>query len=55
MSGARLAVAVREGTGDQLKKAQTGDLQVTLESVRPVIDKWIDAFAINAANYIKPK
>ena len=54
VSGARLAVAVREGTGDQLKKAQTGDLQVTLDSVKPVIDKWIDAFAINAANYIKP-
>jgi hypothetical protein len=55
VSGARLAVAVREGTGEQLKKEQTGGLQVTLESVRPVIDKWIDAFAITAANYIKPK
>jgi hypothetical protein len=55
VSGARLAVAVREGTGDQLKKAQTGDLQVTLDSLKPVLDKWIDAFAITAANYIKPK
>ena len=55
MTGGRLAVAVREGTGEVLKQARGGDKQVTLDSVKPVIDKWIDAVAAGSTQYIRPK
>ena len=55
VSGARLALGVREGTGDRLKQAATGGPQVTLNELKPVIDKWIDAFAASASQRIRPK
>lgn len=55
VSGARLAVAVREGTGDRLKEAKGGGKQITLDELRPVIDKWVDAFAAAASQRIKSK
>lgn len=55
MTGGRLAVAVREGTGEILKQARGGQKQVTLDSVKPLLDKWIDAAAAGATQYIKPK
>ena len=55
MTGGRLAVAVREGTGEVLKQARGGEKQVTLDSVKPVIDKWIDAAAAGATQFIKAK
>lgn len=55
VTGARLAVGVREGTGERLKEARTSGTQITLESLKPVIDKWIDAFAAGAVTYIGPK
>ncbi|MGH9577299.1 MAG: DUF3313 domain-containing protein, partial [Terriglobales bacterium] len=54
MTGGRLAVAVREGTGEALKQARTGG-KVTLDSLKPVLDKWIDAAAAGATQFIKPK
>lgn len=55
VSGERLALGVREGTGDRLKEAASGGTLVTLDELKPVIDKWIDAFAISASQRIKPK
>jgi hypothetical protein len=55
VSGVRLAVAVREGTGERLKQAATGGPQVTLNELKPVIDKWVDALALNATTRIKAK
>ncbi|MGH8700095.1 MAG: DUF3313 domain-containing protein [Burkholderiales bacterium] len=55
VTGARLLVAVREGTGEKLKQATSGGKMVTLASVKPVIDKWIDAAAAGATQFIKPK
>ncbi|HEX9684787.1 MAG TPA: DUF3313 domain-containing protein [Burkholderiales bacterium] len=55
VSGVRLAVAVREGTGERLKQAATGGPQVTLNELKPVIDKWVDALALNAITRIKAK
>jgi len=55
VSGARLAVAVREGTGERLKQAATGGPQVTLNELKSVIDKWVDALALNATTRIKAK
>lgn len=55
VSGARLAVAVREGTGERLKQAATGGPQITLDELKPVIDKWTDALAAGATQRIKAK
>jgi hypothetical protein len=55
VSGARLAVAVREGTGERLKEAKGGGKQITLEELKPVIDKWVDALAAGATQRIKAK
>ncbi|MGH8634048.1 MAG: DUF3313 domain-containing protein [Burkholderiales bacterium] len=55
MTGGRLAVAVREGTGEILKKATSGGKMVTLESVKPVLDKWLDAVALASTQFIKAK
>ncbi|MGH8649149.1 MAG: DUF3313 domain-containing protein, partial [Burkholderiales bacterium] len=45
VTGARLLVVVREGTGEKLKQATSGGKMVTLAPLKPVIDKWVDAAA----------
>ena len=55
MTGGRLLLAVREGTGEKLKQATSGGKMVTLDSLKPVIDKWVDAAAAGATQFIKAK
>lgn len=43
VSGERLAIAVREGSGERLPK-MSDDRIVTLESVKPVLDSWFEAY-----------
>jgi hypothetical protein len=56
VSGERLAMQVRSGTGEALKQAAGGGgLQVTLASVKPVLDRWINASAEGVTRYVKTK
>jgi len=43
VSGERLAIAVRGGTGERVAKIKEGQ-NVTLEAVKPLLDRWIMAF-----------
>lgn len=45
VNGERLAVAVREGTGERLKKLKQSGRTVTLDSVKPLLDRWAEAYA----------
>jgi hypothetical protein len=55
VSGERLAMQVRQGTGEGLKKTASGVRVLTLEAVKPLIDTWIDATAEGLNRYIKAK
>ena len=39
VSGERLGLAVRRGTGQRLKKTQESGREVTLESIQPLLDQ----------------
>jgi len=54
-TGQRLAMQVRSGTGEVLKKVAGGGSQLTLESVKPLIDHWIEATTEGVTRYIKAK
>lgn len=45
VTGQRLAIAVRAGTGERLKKIQDSGKKVTLDSLKPLIDTWSQAYA----------
>lgn len=45
VSGKRLAVAVRSGTGEWLNKAKQSGRTVTLDAVKPLLDLWAKAYA----------
>lgn len=45
ISGERLAVAIRSGTGERLKSIRQSGSVVTLESVKPLLDDWAKAYA----------
>jgi len=52
----RLAMQVRSGTGETLKRvAAGGGTQVTLDSVKPLIDGWVEAGAEGITKYVKTK
>lgn len=45
VSGERLAIAVRGGTGERLKKLrQEAGPTVSLDSLKPLLDQWADAY-----------
>lgn len=45
ISGERLGVAVRRGTGERLKKMRQSEAEITVESLKPMLDRWADAYA----------
>jgi hypothetical protein len=49
-----LLVSVRGGTGERATKDE-GQHVVTMNELKPLIDKWTDAAAEDATNYIKAK
>lgn len=44
ITGERLAIAIRGGKGERLEKLQGAASEVTLESVKPLLDTWADAY-----------
>jgi hypothetical protein len=55
VSGQRLALQVRSGTGEGLKKVAGGVRVLTLESVKPLVDRWAEASSEGVTRYIRPK
>jgi hypothetical protein len=47
-------VSVRKGTGEKLKKSVEGEQVVTLDTVKPLIDEWLDGVTKEAHTFIKP-
>jgi hypothetical protein len=45
ISGERLGIAVRKGTGERLKKVRQSGTELTVESLKPLLDRWADAYA----------
>lgn len=45
VSGERLAIAVRAGTGERLAKLKNEQDTVTLDTVKPLLDSWSEAYA----------
>ncbi|MCG6900023.1 MAG: DUF3313 domain-containing protein [Gammaproteobacteria bacterium] len=54
VNGERLLVSVRKGTGEKLKKSVEGEQVVTLDTVKPLIDEWLDGVTKEAHTFIKP-
>jgi hypothetical protein len=55
LSGATLMKVVRVGTGEGLEKNAAGERMVTLESVKPLIDRWAEAVAQTATTFVKAR
>jgi Protein of unknown function (DUF3313) len=55
VNGERLLVGVRQGTGERLKEAVEGEKVVTLDALKPLIDKWIEGVTKEAGEYVKPR
>lgn len=53
LSSVTLMKVVRVGTGEGLKKNEAGERMVTLESVKPLIDRWAEGVAANATAFVK--
>lgn len=45
ISSERLGIAVRKGTGERLKAVRESGTEVTLESLKPLLDRWADAYS----------
>jgi Protein of unknown function (DUF3313) len=54
-SGATLMKVVRVGTGEGLEKNTGGERVISLESVKPLIDRWAEAVAKTATTFVKAK
>ena len=55
ISGATLMKVVRVGTGEGLEKNTGGERVISLESVKPLIDRWAEAVAKTATTFVKAK
>lgn len=55
VNGGRLMVTVREGTGERLRKAAGGEKVVTLDTVKPLIDHWIDMSIQETKEHLKTR
>lgn len=53
VSGERLAASVRSGVGERLQQEVSGVKVVTLEDVKPVIDKGIEGVAGEITRYVR--
>ena len=45
ISGDRLAIALRSGTGERITKVRDSGAMVTLDSVKPLLDMWAKAYS----------
>jgi hypothetical protein len=54
VNGERLMVGVRHGTGEELKEKVEGETVVTLDTLKPLIDKWVEGVVKEAGKYMKP-
>jgi Protein of unknown function (DUF3313) len=55
VTGVTLMKVVRVGTGEGLEKNAAGERMVTLESVKPLIDRWADGVAQTATTFVKAR
>ncbi len=55
VSGETLLKSVRVGTGEGLQKNTSGQRVVTLDSVKPIIDRWAEEVAAIATTYVRPR
>lgn len=55
VSGEILLKSVRVGTGEQLRKSTAGQYEVTLEAVKPIIDRWAEEVAASATTFVSPR
>jgi len=55
VSGERLMITVRKGTGEALKASTEGEKVVTLDTLKPLVDKWIDGTITETDKFIKSK
>ena len=55
VSGERLALEVRGGTGERLQKVKAGNRVVRFEDLKPIIDYRLGALAEEMAGYVKTK
>ena len=53
VSGETLIKVVRVGTGEGLKKNAAGEREISLESVKPLIDRWAEEVAANATTFVR--
>jgi Protein of unknown function (DUF3313) len=53
LSGETLIKVVRVGTGEGLKKNAEGERVISLESVKPLIDRWAEEVAANVTTFVK--
>lgn len=45
VTGERLAIAVRSGTGERLKNFKRSENTVSVDSIKPLLDTWAEAYA----------
>jgi hypothetical protein len=55
VSEERLAMQIRQGSGEALKKVASGKQVVTLDDVKPLIDNWVEASADALTRLVKPR
>jgi hypothetical protein len=55
VSGVTLMKVVRVGTGEGLEKNAAGERMITLESVKPLIDRWAEAVSANATKFVRAR
>lgn len=55
VSGETLMKGVRVGTGEGLQKNPSGQRVVTLDSVKPIIDRWAKEVAASATTYVRAR
>jgi len=55
ITGTTLLKVVRVGTGEGLEKNTEGERMISLESVKPLIDRWAEEVAATATTFVKPQ
>jgi len=53
ITGTTLLKVVRVGTGEGLEKNTEGERMISLESVKPLIDRWAEEVAATATTFVK--
>lgn len=55
LSNQRLLIGVREGTGERLQRGAASGNVVTLDSLKPLIDRWAESIAEEVPAFIRAK